>query len=79
MPREQFVAARDQLLAEATKDPILSSVRLTELPDVATLNVDIDQPKLATLGLGQADVNNTLATAWGGRYVNDFEIGRAHV
>ena len=27
---------------------------------------------MAALGLSQTDVNSTLATAWGGRYVNDF-------
>lgn len=72
MPREQFLAARDRLLAEANRDSLLSAVRITELPDVATLKVNVDQPKLAALGLGQADVNSTLSTAWGGRYVNDF-------
>ena len=47
-------------------------MRLTELPDVATLRVNVDQQKLTALGLAQADVNTTLSTAWGGRYVNDF-------
>ena len=47
-------------------------MRLTELPDVATLKVDVDQQRLAALGLTTADVNTTLSTAWGGRYVNDF-------
>jgi multidrug efflux pump len=36
------------------------------------LKVDIDAQKLAVLGLTQSDVNATLSTAWGGRYVNDF-------
>ncbi|MDX3909782.1 MAG: efflux RND transporter permease subunit [Sphingobium sp.] len=72
MSREAFAAAREKLLAEASRDPLLTGVRLTELPDVATLKVDIDQAKLAALGLSQADVNSTLSTAWGGRYVNDF-------
>ena len=74
----QFAAARDKLLAMAESDPILSSVRLSELPDVGTLKVDIDQQKLAALGLTQGDVNTTLSTAWGGRYVNDF-IDRGRV
>jgi multidrug efflux pump len=39
---------------------------------VATLKVDIDQQRLGALGLNAGDVNSTLATAWGGRYVNDF-------
>ena len=78
MPREQFLAARDKLLAAAMADPELAAVRLTDLPDVATLKVNLDQQKLATLGLSQADVNSTLSTAWGGRYVNDF-IDRGRV
>ena len=78
MSREQFLAARDKLLAAANADPELAQVRLTDLPDVATLKVDLDQQKLATLGLNQSDVNATLSTAWGGRYVNDF-IDRGRV
>jgi multidrug efflux pump len=72
LPYDQFIAAREKLLAAASKDPMLASVRLSELPDVATLKVDIDHEKVAALGLSQADVNATLATAYGGRYVNDF-------
>lgn len=78
MSREAFIAARDRLGAAATADPALTGVRLSELPDVATLQIDIDQQKLAALGLTQNDVNTTLATAWGGRYVNDF-IDRGRV
>jgi multidrug efflux pump len=78
MSREQFLAARDKLLAAANSDPDLAQVRLSDLPDVATLRVDIDQQKLAALGLSQSDVNSTLSTAWGGRYVNDF-IDRGRV
>ncbi|MCX8476577.1 MAG: efflux RND transporter permease subunit [Sphingomonas sp.] len=78
MSREQFLAARDKLLAAANSDPELAQVRLSDLPDVATLRVDIDQQKLAALGLAQSDVNSTLSTAWGGRYVNDF-IDRGRV
>lgn len=78
MPRDQFLAARDKLLAAANGDPALAQVRLSDLPDVATLKVDMDQQKLAALGLSQGDVNSTLSTAWGGRYVNDF-IDRGRV
>jgi multidrug efflux pump len=78
MPREEFAAARDKLLQLAEQDTLLTGVRLGELPDVATLQVDIDQPKLAALGLNQLDVNTTLSAAWGGQYVNDF-IDRGRV
>jgi len=72
MTTEQFEAARDRLLAAATAEPKLASVRPTELPDVASLKVNIDQQRVAALGLSSGDVNSTLSTAWGGRYVNDF-------
>jgi len=78
MTREEFTAARDKLLELAEGDPVLAGVRLGELPDVATLQVNIDQPKLAALGLNQQDVNTTLSAAWGGQYVNDF-IDRGRV
>jgi len=78
MSPEDFAAARDKLLAAASSESSLSSVRLSELPDVASLKVDINQQRLATFGLNSADVNSTLSTAWGGRYVNDF-IDRGRV
>jgi multidrug efflux pump len=73
-----FAAARDRLLAEASSDPVLDQVRLSELPDVASLKINIDQQRLASLGLTSGDVNTTLSTAWGGRYVDDF-IDRGRV
>ena len=78
LTREQFAAARDKLLSAAENDSGLSGVRLSELPDIGTLKVDVDQQKIAALGLAQTDVNSTLSTAWGGRYVNDF-IDRGRV
>ncbi len=72
LSRAQFSAARDRLLDLANASPQLTGVRITDLPDVATLKVDVDQQKLTAMGLNQNDVNNTLSTAWGGRYVNDF-------
>ena len=78
MPLAKFQAARDKLLAEAMKDPTFVGVRLTELPDVPTVHVDVDPEKLAVLGLSQNTVNSTLSTAWGGQYVNDF-IDRGRV
>src|SRR5437763_988713 len=78
MSRDDFAAARDKLLAAAAGDRLLSQVRLAELPDISSLKVNMDQQRLAALGLNSADVNSTLSTAWGGRYVNDF-IDRGRV
>ncbi|MDO9369183.1 MAG: efflux RND transporter permease subunit [Sphingopyxis sp.] len=72
MSREDFVAARDRLLALANANPKLTGVRLSDLPDVATLKIDVDTQRLTAYGINNNDVNATLATAWGGRYVNDF-------
>jgi multidrug efflux pump len=78
MTREEFAAARDQLIERANGSPMLAQVRLGDLPDVATLKVDLDTQRLSAYGLSPAEVNATLATAWGGRYVNDF-IDRGRV
>ena len=72
LSRADFKAARDGLLAAARADATLAAVRPTDLEDQPTLRVDLDPQKLSTLGLSQADVNTSLSTAWGGRYVNDF-------
>ena len=72
LTRDQFRDARDRILADARADSTLAAVRPTDLPDQPTLKVDVDAQKLAVLGLTQSDVNATLSTAWGGRYVNDF-------
>jgi len=72
MSREDFLAARESLLQAANSDPKLTSVRVSDLPDVATYKIEVDQQRLTAFGVNQGDVNATLSTAWGGRYVNDF-------
>ncbi|WP_260922794.1 efflux RND transporter permease subunit [Novosphingobium sp. 9] len=72
LSRTDFAAARDKLLEMATADHRLSQVRLSDLPDVSTMNVKTNTQALSAYGLSQSDVNATLATAWGGTYVNDF-------
>jgi multidrug efflux pump len=72
MSREAFLKARDRLLQLASADERLTGVRFTDLNDLATLEVKTDPQRLTAYGLSNNDVNNTLSTAWGGRYVNDF-------
>ncbi|WP_374414085.1 efflux RND transporter permease subunit [Novosphingobium colocasiae] len=77
MTRQQFLKVREQLLAQAHADSRLVGVRLSDLPDVATLKVNTDVPRMTALGVTPASANSTLATAWGGSYVNDYlENGR---
>ncbi len=70
--------SRDQLISKANKDPILASVRANTLQQMPQLQVDIDNDKVAALGLSISDVNATLSAAWGGTYINDF-IDRGRV
>ncbi|HZK98947.1 MAG TPA: efflux RND transporter permease subunit [Caulobacteraceae bacterium] len=71
-------AARDELLAMAAKDPILAGVRANGLDDTPQLHVDVDQARAGALGLSQADINDTLSSAWGGSFINNF-IDRGRV
>ena len=63
--REQLLTLRDQLISNASKDPILTSVRANTLQQMPQLQVDIDNDKAAALGLSISDVNATLSAAWG--------------
>lgn len=67
-----LMAARDKLLALAGNDPGLTRVRHNGLDDSPQLQVDIDQRKAQALGVSINDINDTLQTAWGSSYVNDF-------
>jgi HAE1 family hydrophobic/amphiphilic exporter-1/multidrug efflux pump len=69
---DALLAARNQLLDLARKDPRLAKVRPSGLEDTPQFNVDVDQQKAVALGVSLADVNQTLASTWGVAYVNDF-------
>ena len=78
LDRATFRQRADALLAAAKADPSLTAVRLNGLDDVPTLHVDVDAAQAGAFGLSQADIDQTLAAAWGGIYVNDF-IDRGRV
>jgi multidrug efflux pump len=69
---EALVAARNQFLGMAAKDPRLIGVRPNGQDDMAEFQLVIDHAKAGALGVSVADINDTLSTAWGGAYVNDF-------
>jgi multidrug efflux pump len=72
LSHEQFLAARNRLLAEAGKNPALVGVRPNGVEDAPQVKLDIDREKASALGVPIADINQTLATAWASSYVNDF-------
>lgn len=75
---DKLLEARNMLLGMAAQSPVLAGVRPNGQEDKPELELDIDLAKAEALGLKQADINNTLSTAWGSSYVNDF-IDRGRV
>ncbi|MGA0562314.1 efflux RND transporter permease subunit [Ancylobacter sp. VNQ12] len=69
---EKLMATRNQLLGMAGQDNRLIATRPNGLEDEPQFVVDIDQEKASALGVSLADINDTLSTAWGSDYVNDF-------
>ncbi|HMV93872.1 MAG TPA: efflux RND transporter permease subunit, partial [Thauera aminoaromatica] len=69
---EALLAARNQFLGMAAQDKRLVGVRPNGQEDMPELKLDIDHAKAGALGLSVADINDTLSTAWGGSYINDF-------
>ncbi|PRD14802.1 efflux RND transporter permease subunit [Pantoea coffeiphila] len=76
--RNTLLKLRSDLLKAANNSPELQSVRASDLPQMPQLQVDIDNNKAVALGLSLSDVTDTLSSAWGGTYVNDF-IDRGRV
>jgi HAE1 family hydrophobic/amphiphilic exporter-1 len=72
---EALMAARNQLLGTAAKDPRLSRVRPSGLEDVAQYRIDVDWEKAGALGVPIDDIHTTISAAFGGAYVNDFIQG----
>jgi len=72
LSREAFLAARNQLLGEASKDARLAGVRPNGVEDAPQFKLDIDREKASALGVSIADINQTLQTGWASTYVNDF-------
>ncbi|MFN3984135.1 MAG: efflux RND transporter permease subunit [Rhodocyclaceae bacterium] len=69
---DALIGARNQFLGMAAQDPRLVGVRPNGQEDMPEYQLDIDHAKAAAFGVSVADINDTLATAWGGSYVNDF-------
>ena len=69
---DALINARNQLLGMAAKNPLLLGVRPNGLNDMAQYHLEIDYPKAAKLGISIFEINQTLQTAWGSSYVNDF-------
>ncbi len=72
---EALMAARNQLLGMAAKDPRLIRVRPNGLEDVSQYRIDVDWEKAGALGVPIDSIHATISAAFGGAYVNDFMQG----
>lgn len=73
-----LVQARNQFLAAAHQSKLLTNMRANGQDDTPQFHIDVDTEKASALGLSIADINSTLAAAWGGQYIDDF-IDRGRV
>jgi hydrophobe/amphiphile efflux-1 (HAE1) family protein len=70
-----LMAARNQLLGMAAKDPVLTKVRPNGLEDVPQYRIDVDWDKAGALGVPITSIHNTISAAFGSAYINDFIQG----
>jgi HAE1 family hydrophobic/amphiphilic exporter-1 len=74
---KKLMEARNQLLGMAARNPNVKSVRPNGMEDVPEYRVDVDWEKAGALGIPIDTINNTIATAFGSSYVNNFiQAGR---
>lgn len=71
----KLMAARNQLLAMAAKNPNVTAVRPQGLEDAPQLKVEVDEAKASAYGVPLAEVNRTLSASFGSAYVNNFING----
>ncbi|MGO9118942.1 MAG: efflux RND transporter permease subunit [Desulfomonilaceae bacterium] len=70
-----LMESRNQLLGMAMQDPRLTRVRPNGLEDVPEYRIDVDWRKAGALGTLITAIHNTISTAFGSAYVNDFIQG----
>ncbi len=71
---ENLVQAMGQLLGRANQTPGLQAVFSTFAADTPQVLVEVDRNKAKALQVSIDDIFNTLQTALGSRYVNDFNL-----
>jgi multidrug efflux pump len=69
---ESLIKVRNELLGMAAQSKLVAATRPNGQEDEPQYQVDLDKAKASALGLSMSDIDNTLSTAWGGSYVNDF-------
>ncbi|RFU49247.1 efflux RND transporter permease subunit [Paraburkholderia sp. DHOC27] len=74
---ERLLQARNMLMAFAAKNHALAMTHPAGMEDTPQFHIDIDREKASALGLSIADINDTMQTAFGSAYVNNYiDTGR---
>ncbi len=73
--RPALIKARNELLAKAAQDPVLTGVRPNELEASPQLKLDVDRVQAQSMGLSVGDVYNAVQLMLAPVYVNDFTYG----
>ena len=70
---EKLTQARNELLAMAAQAPNqVTGVRPNGLEDTPMFRVNVNAAKAEAMGVSLSDINQTISTAFGSSYVNDF-------
>jgi hydrophobe/amphiphile efflux-1 (HAE1) family protein len=69
---DALTAAKQKLLAMASKDKNIEGMRPAGMADEPQYEVDIDYLKASALGVSAQNINTTLQTAFGSSYVNNY-------
>ncbi|MFM2475999.1 efflux RND transporter permease subunit [Celerinatantimonas sp. MCCC 1A17872] len=72
---DKLKKVRNEFMAKLRKQAAISSVRYSGLPDALQYHVKINRQRVKELGLSISDVNDTLSTAFGSTYVNNYLDG----
>ncbi|OGS68323.1 MAG: multidrug efflux RND transporter permease subunit [Gallionellales bacterium GWA2_54_124] len=72
MGREKLLEARNMALGLASANPVLAGVRPEGQEAGPQLLIDVDRVKAESMGVSIASLNDTLQSALGVAYINDF-------
>ncbi|SCC23429.1 multidrug efflux pump [Kosakonia oryzendophytica] len=65
-------AALEQLLSRAANSHVVEDVYLDGLPEGISATLDVDREKAEAMGVSFEEINQTLSSASGSNYVNDY-------
>ncbi len=73
---DTLVATAGRLMGEANQNPVMQGVFTTFAANTPQLTVEVNRDRAKVLGVDVDDIFQTLQTALGSSYVNDFNLGQ---